>query len=39
MSTRARTIAIVGGTLGLVAIAMVALMVTPNREEVVAPSS
>ncbi len=39
VSTRARTIAIVGGTLGLVAIAMVALMVTPNREEVVAPSS
>ena len=39
VSTRARTIAIVGGTLGLAAVAMVALMVTPNREEVVAPSS
>ncbi|MBA3399587.1 MAG: hypothetical protein H0U01_06460 [Acidimicrobiia bacterium] len=39
VSTKARTVAIVGGTLGLVAIAMVALMVTPSREEVVAPSS
>lgn len=39
MSTKARTVAIVGGTLGLVAIAMAALMVTPSREEVVAPSS
>ena len=39
VSTRARTIAIVGGTLGLAAVAMVALMVTPNREDVVAPSS
>lgn len=39
VSNRARTIAIVGGTLGLAAVAMVALMVTPNREEVVAPSS
>ncbi|MEJ7720616.1 MAG: hypothetical protein WKF58_09290 [Ilumatobacteraceae bacterium] len=39
VSTKARTVAIVGGTLGLVAIAMAALMVTPSREEVVAPSS
>jgi len=39
VSTKARTVAIVGGSLGLVAIAMVALMVTPSREEVVAPSS